>query len=308
MTKILCVSDIHDEESKFAQMADWAKGHDAIITAGDDLGKYINDASEENLLLGALVKKHGQTHHVTPQTRQELEQLLQSAEELPPEQQKAVLGGFLQKHPEVIKGEHIKKDFLAHYAQRAQKINAFYKKAGIPAYGTAGNHDPLPALGQMNAVKYLLGETAELKGLSIAGLPATGEWVPGPMQFCPEYYPHLMQYHPEQVSGLAKKLIEQPKIDVFITHKAYKQELQEWDEYYQEGQPMHEFGVDAGAVAVDKKFKPALNVFGHYHMERAKVKRSEDGMQWFLYVGPNAAVHVTFNGKKPFEFQGKYYN
>ena len=309
MTTVLCVSDIHDEEQKHEQMAGWAKGCDAILTAGDDLDRYIDGQIEADILLSGLVKKYGQTHQVTPQARQELERVLQDAEDLPPEQQKAALGGFLRKHPEIIKDAHIKNEFLAHYTGRAQAINTAYKKAGIPAYGTAGNHDPLPALEQMDAVQYLLGTTAEHKGLRIAGLPATGEWVPGPMQFCPEYYPHLKQYHPEEVSGLAKKLLnEKNPIDIFITHKAYKEELQEWDEYYQEGGPLHGFGVDAGAAAVDKKFKPSVNVFGHYHMEHPKVKRSGDGTQWFLYVGPNAAVKLTLKGKKPFEFESIYYN
>jgi len=157
----------------------------------------------------------------------------------------------------------------------------------------------------------LAGTTANLGGLTFAGLPATGEWVPGPRKFCPEFYPHLTHYSPVmdendagEISESAKKLLEhQGTIDVFVTHKAYRLDLQKWDKYYAEDD---QFGVDAGAVAVAKKHKPKLNVFGHYHMAKPKVA-FRDGT-FHLYVGPNAAVKVTLDGNKPVDFESMYYS
>ncbi len=316
MTKLLCVSDVHDVEQKHRQMVDYAKGCDAIITCGDDFDKESDQQYEANMLLGASLKKHQQQSRINPATHSELESLLQSIDGLPREEQERELEKFSQQHPEVEEesnriGTAIKNDFLAHFMNRAKAINSWYAKAGIPAFGTIGNHDPLPVLGELKAVKYLAGSTANLGKLTLAGLPATGEWVPGPMKFCPEFYSHLTHYSPVmnendagEISGLAKKLLEhQGAIDVFVTHKAYTLDLQKWDKYYAQDD---QFGIDAGALAVAKKHKPKLNVFGHYHMAKPKVACREG--TFHLYVGPNAAVKVTLDGNKPVDFESVYYS
>jgi predicted phosphodiesterase len=54
MTTILCVSDIHDNEEKHKKMAELGKGCDFVITCGDDFGRYIKGAQEENIPLQEL--------------------------------------------------------------------------------------------------------------------------------------------------------------------------------------------------------------------------------------------------------------
>lgn len=317
MAKLLCVSDLHDVEKKHKQMVEYAKGCDILVTCGDDFDREEADHQyEANLVIGALFKKHQQQSGINPATTSELESLLRRIDGLPEDEQESELGDFSQKHPEFEEesnrvGTDIKNGFLTHFKNRAKAINSWYTKAGIPVFGTPGNHDPLPALEELKAVKYLAGTTENLGGLNFAGLPATGEWVSGPMRFCPEFYPHLTHYSPVkdekdagEISGSAKKLLEhQGTIDVFVTHKAYKPDLQKWDKYYAQGD---QFGVDAGAVAVAKKHKPKLNVFGHYHMAKPRVA-FRDGT-FHLYVGPNAAVKVTLDGNKPVDFESIYYS
>ncbi len=316
MTKLLCVSDLHDVEKKHVQMVEYAKGCDALITCGDDFDREdANHEYEANSVIGALLKKHQEQSKISPETSGEFQDLLRRIDGVPEDKQESELQAFSQRHPgfeEKVKriSEGIKTDFLAYFTKRANAINGWYAKAGIPVFGTPGNHDPLPALRELKAVKYLAGTTANLGNLTFAGLPATGEWVPGPMKFCPEFYQHLMNYsavkdenESGEISGLAKKLIEhQGSIDVFVTHKAYKIDLQKWDKHYAQDD---QFGVDAGALAVAKKHKPKLNVFGHYHMEKPKVA-FRDGT-FHLYVGPNAAVKVTLEGNKPVDFESVYY-
>ncbi len=316
MTKLLCVSDLHDVEKKHKQMVEYAKGCDAIITCGDDLDSEDSDHRyEANLVIGELLRKHQKQSKISPAAASELESLLQRIDGLSEDEQESKLKEFSQSHPGFEEesnriGAAIKNDFLEHFKNRAKAINGWYTKAGIPAFGTPGNHDPLPVLKELKSVKYLAGTTANLGDLTIAGLPATGEWVPGPMKFCPEFYPHLTHYSPimdeneaGKISGSAKKLLEhQGTIDVFVTHKSYKLDLQKWDEYYADDD---KFGVDAGALAVAKKHKPKLNVFGHYHMAKPRVA-FRDGT-FHLYVGPNAAVKVNLEGNKPVDFESVYY-
>jgi predicted phosphodiesterase len=320
MTTLLCASDIHDEKDKHAKLAEYSAGCDAVITAGDDFDRYTEQGPEANLLPQLLLQKHWQQTQLPREALQSFGNLLQRIDDQPPEKQKQEINAFLKANPDFVRESQriqheVKKGFLAHYLKRAKSINEHYRATGIPAVGTPGNHDPLPAIEQMDSVQYLLGDVADLDGVRIAGLPATGEWVPGALQLCPEFYPHLSHYSPHtdknaQPSELAQKLLQhEGGIDVLVTHKAYRTDVQEWDKYYRKGEQLHEFGVDAGAVAVDKKFKPALNVFGHYHMDKAKVKRSEDGAQWFLYVGPNAMVRVELDDEnKPHSFEGLRYN
>ncbi len=316
MTTLLAVSDIHCDKTKLEQMVNFSKGCDLILTCGDDFDKMLGEGQyESNALIASLVRQHGQGN-VSPETEKEFMELLQRAESLSKEEQEREIAVFLQKHPEVV--EHtqrlsslVKTKFLEHYSASASAINEHYKRTGIPVFGTAGNHDPLPALKQMTAVKYLFGQTASSHGLSIAGLPATGEWVPGPLKFCPEFFEHLKHYtpvmdenEPAEVSGLAKRLLEHSgPVDVFVTHKAYRLDLQEWDEHYAEDE---RFGVDGGAVAVAKKHQPKLNVFGHYHMERPKV--AERNGTFHVYVGPNAVVKIVWDKGKPAAFESVYYN
>jgi len=319
MTTLLCISDVHNDEKKLKQIAGFAKGCDALITAGDDLDQQVQDKEgniagfESDIILEELKRKHQPESKASEEELQQFNALYQEFSESPTEGKKAQVQNFLQNHPEVNKvlnaEEEAKQEFINHYNTRAEGINKYYKQAGILGFGTSGNHDPLSARKSLSAVNYLLGKTAEFKGLVIAGLPATGEAFEAANKF-PDLYQHLQFYDTEETSKLAKMLLEHTgKIDVFVTHKAYKPEIQQWDPHYKEGQPLAKFGVDKGAVEVDEKFKPALNVFGHYHLERAKVKRSEDGKQWFLYVGPNAAVRVEFDKeKRPFLAKSVYYN
>lgn len=317
MVSLLCVSDLHDNEAKLKQVAGFAKSGDAIITAGDDLDKELPEQQyEANALLAGLMKKHQPKSGATKEQTEQLNTLFSKLQEKPAQEEYDKAISFIEKNPELkelLQAERgIKKDYISHFAKRADAINDFYKKAGIPGFGTAGNHDPLPALGRISTIKYLLGETTDFKGLSIAGLPATGEWTQAAGAF-PDFYPHLQQYSPAidnekgEPSDLAKRLLEHNgKIDVFVTHKAYRKDLQDWDPAYAE---QDAFGVDAGAQAIDEKFHPTLNVFGHYHLARARIKRSEDGNQWFLFVGPNASVRVDIdNAKKPMMFESFYYN
>jgi Icc-related predicted phosphoesterase len=280
MVKILCVSDLHFDEKKLEQIPEHAKGCDAIITAGDDFDSLVKVKGglnyEANVLLEELIEKYQPEKKSGEEKDQAIQSLIQ--------------------------------EYFIYFLKHAETINQHYKKAGIPVFGTPGNHDPLPALGKLDSIKYLVGNTAEFKGLNIAGLPATGELTAASSNL-PVFYKHLSLYNPEEPSESAKKLLEHKgKIDIFVTHKAYLPDLQELDPGYQEGGPMHDFGVDAGAVAVDAKFKPVLNVFGHYHLERPSVIRSKDGNQWFLHIGPNASVTVEYDKEKPVRVKSNYYS
>ncbi len=313
LTTLCIVSDLHGEEKKFSQLGGISQGCSAVITCGDDFDRELKGNYESNALISALLKKHQQKSRISPTTSSALEALLHEIEPLPEEEQKRRLDDFNTQHPEVAAeseriGNAIKTGFAEYFGNNARALNQHYAGLGIPVFGTAGNHDPIPALEEMSAVKYLFGEAVNFKGLSIGGLPATGEWVPGPMRFCREFFPHLEHYSPVadenqegEISGLAKKLLEKP-IDIFVTHKAYRKDLQHWDKYYAKDD---QFGVDAGAVAVAKRSRPKLNVFGHYHMERPKVAE-RDGT-FHVYVGPNAAVKVTLDGNRPVKFDSVFY-
>ncbi|MEM4240176.1 MAG: hypothetical protein QXK08_03215 [Candidatus Woesearchaeota archaeon] len=321
MAKLLCVSDLHDDEARLSQLPGFSKGCDAIITAGDDLDRIVQVNGQQNyessVLLAELIKKHQPKKKASKEKLHEFAVLCREFEQNSTKEKMEGIQAFIKANPEVgemLNAESgIEAEFRSHYEKRAEAINKHYKKTSLPVFGTLGNHDMLPALEKLTAINYLAGNAAEFRGISIAGLPATGEWPQAAGMF-QQHYAHLQEYTPLQgkdteVSGLAKKLLSHKgKIDLLVTHKAYREDIQEWDPGYQEGGMLHEFGVDAGAAAVGKKFSPKLSVFGHYHMARAKVKRSEDGSQWFLYVGPNAAVKVELDsGNTPVAFESMYY-
>jgi hypothetical protein len=183
--------------------------------------------------------------------------------------------------------------------------------------GTPGNHDLLPALEKITAVKYLIGESTEQNGLRIAGIPATGEGVALPVQFFPECYAHLQAYNPvfsdneePENKGLAQQLLEeQEPLDILITHKSPLVSLQNKDPYYAKLAGTDcDFGVDGSAAAILRKRKPKINAYGYYHLEKARVNKLSG--KYFVFVGPNAAVTITWekeSGTEP-EFTAHNYS
>ncbi len=193
------------------------------------------------------------------------------------------------------RAEAMKEGFRRHHLERAARINEYYLKTEIPVFATLGNHDLRFVVNQMTAVRYLLGNTADFQGLTIAGLPATGEFVTTVMDFCPEFYPHIAWYKPiaredarSDISDAAKNLLgHRGAVDVFVTHKGYR------TVFY--SQASGDYDVDAGAVAVDRRFRPLLKVFGHNYLSRPLCEQHNN--QWFVCLGRSAAVKVAIRDR-----------
>ncbi|MEM4240201.1 MAG: metallophosphoesterase [Candidatus Woesearchaeota archaeon] len=279
MTTFLCVADIHDNWQKLEKIVGFSKGCDAIIDAGDDFDQWLNGNDESAWLI-----KH----------------------KLPEENRDII-------NP-IRRAQAIKDCFKIHYLERAVKINEYYKRAGIPVFATLGNHDPQFVKNKMTAVKYLVGSTAEFQGLAIAGLPATGEFVNAVLDFCPEFYPHLRWYDEiscrdgcGRISEAAKNLLGQSAIDIFVTHKGHKTLFRETagTSRLSSSNSIDDYGCDAGAVAINRKFRPLLNVFGHYHLSKPLCE--QHGGQWFVCPGRNSAVKIAIRDKAIVATEALYY-
>ncbi len=280
MTTFLCVADIHDDERKLERMVEFSRGCDAVITCGDDFDKSLNHTYESSNLLRKVLPLQNR-------------------------------GLFNREERE----RSIKADFKNFYVNRARVINQYYKRTGLPAFGTLGNHDPAYIVDEMRAVKYLVGAATDFKGLAIAGLPATGAFVLEVRDACPEQFPHLSQYcgiddenQEGRIGSAAQNLLCRTRpIDIFITHKSFKKHLQDLLCSARRRILTHDFEVDAGAAAVDKKFRPTLNIFGHYHSARPYTERSQDGKRCFAFVSPNSALKVTLKDRVPVFFETMRY-
>lgn len=262
MTEIAVITDVHGEESKLERLVDIAKSSDLVITCGDDFDKKEEHGYEVNRVLVELIHEHGPKDGLV--------------NELSEDEQKKIV-------------QNVQQGFFDYFAKKAMAINQRYKATGKPVVGTLGNHDPIFAK-KLDGVKYLVGEKAKFKDLVIGGLPATYEFVSEPVfNFCGGFYEHLGQCSDTEVSDLAKKLLEGPEVDIFITHKAPHKESEAIGTNY---------GVDAGAKAIVEAHKPKLCVFGHVHSAEAEIVKGKNGTV-YVHPGLNGVVKVTLNGKNP---------
>jgi Icc-related predicted phosphoesterase len=280
MTTFLCIADIHENEKKLEQIVKFSKGCDAILDAGDDFDRWLNGIDESNLIM----------HKTLPDEHREI----------------------IGKDRRVMK---IKDSFRHEYENKARIVNDYYRKSGIPVFATLGNHDPTFVQFQMNAVKYLLGSTAEFNGLTIAGLPAT-DCATHAATACPEFYSHLNWYNAiahdgidREPSDAAKNILSQNgTVDIFITHKTYRPAFhgiaRESRRAYEN--LIEDYDIDSGAAAVNRKFKPRLNLFGHYHLPKPVWEKSNG--QWFLCPGRSAAVKVAVREKEVVCFEALNYS
>ena len=321
MTKLLCASDIHDDESKHSELEEMARGCDGVITAGDDWDRMHPTEDprrheyESNIILGELLQRHQQSIRISDSTITKFKALLREVETLPKSAQQSQIDGFLQQHPEIVHESQriqqgILEDFALFYKDRGAAVNSKYERIGLPVVGVLGNHDPAHVVEEMTAVTYLNGDTTDLAGFTVGGLPATGEWVSGPLKFCSALYPHLHEYRSTKIdpnatpSDTAQALLDGPALDIFVTHKAYKENVQNLDEHYAR---QDSFGIDMGAAAVSEKHKPIVSIFGHYHRDRPFIAKHSG--RFHVYVGPAATVVVEFGAqKKPTAFTSQYYN
>jgi Icc-related predicted phosphoesterase len=270
MTAFLCIADIHEDEKKLEQLVEFSKGCDAILDCGDDLDRFVNSRDEST----------------------------------------SIIRDIQREYSDIVSSERriraMKDAFRKIYEDKAEKINEYYRRAGIPVFATLGNHDPSFIVSRMSAVNYIHGKYTEFMGLALAGLPATGEFVRMVMDFCPEYYQHIDWYgrvesgmDRKEPSGAAKNILGSSRVDVFVTHKTFRPELNSWSSRHGLWNCNYAYrdGVDAGALAVDRKFKPRLNVFGHYHLKEPR-QESVNG-RLFLCPGVNYAVRVSVDNGIP---------
>lgn len=263
MTTFLCIADIHEDEKKLEQLVEFSKGCDAILDCGDDLDRFVNSGDESA----------------------------------------SIIRDIHREYSDIVSRERrvrsMKDEFRKVYGQKAERINEHYRRIGIPVFAVLGNHDPSFAAGRMGALNYIQGKCTDFMGLTIAGLPATGEFVRMVADFCPEYFQHIGWYDESRVSEAAKNILESNNVDIFITHKTFRPEFHSWSsrpglwncDYAYPG------GVDAGAVAVYRKFRPRFCVFGHYHMKEPW-QESVNG-RLFLCPGVNYAVRVSVDNGIP---------
>ncbi len=270
MTTFLCVADIHEEERKLESIVGLSRGCDAILDCGDDLDKFIINNDESASIIRNICRKFA---CVIPSPRRTIA---------------------------------MKDEFRRVYEEKAARVNSYYKRAGIPVFATLGNHDPYFVAGQMGAVNYVHGKHADFAGLTIAGLPATGDFVRIAMGFSPEYYPQIGWYDgvesektAKEPSEAAKNILGSGKVDVFITHQNFVPDFHSWSQ--RSGlwgcNRNYHASVDAGALAVNKKFKPRLCVFGHYHLREPRSAVIDNRL--FLCPGVNHAVKVVMNSGVP---------
>jgi Icc-related predicted phosphoesterase len=270
MATFLCVADVHEDEQKLEKIVEFSKGCDAILDAGDDLDRFVNNSDESAAIIRNICREFS---NMIPSQRRTL----------------------------------VMKDaFRKVYEDKAVKINDYYRRAGIPVFATLGNHDPSFVVSRMSAVNYIHGKYTDFMGLTLAGLPATGEFVRMVMDFCPEYYPHINWYDrvesdrtAKEPSNAAKNILGSSKVDVFVTHKAFRPEFHSWGSRpgLRSCDYAYRNGIDAGALTVYRKFKPRLNIFGHYHMSEPRSTMIEGRM--FLGPGVNYAVKVAMNEGMP---------